>query len=147
MKDDNFKIIYNEITELHKYQQQSLDLIYNKLNWILVSDLVFLVTLYNSRRPNILIILLVSLSAIFALIGFSPEKFKYTARISDQLDSVDKDKFLESLVKKKSEAFIENVAHSKKIETSLKYSQWLLVCAILFKFLIILFEIMVKTWC
>src|SRR5680860_548173 len=129
MKDENLKIIYNEVVELHKYQQQSLDLMYNKLNWILVSDLVFLATLYNARHLNVLVIFLVSLSAVLTLVGFSPEKFKYTAKISDQLLTADKNNFLESLIKKKREAFLKNKSRIKNVELLLKSSQWLLVFA------------------
>lgn len=85
MREENLKIIYNEVVELHKYQQQGLDLMYNKLNWILVSDLVILALLYNSRRPSALVILLVSLSAVFALISFEPKNLNILQRYPNNL--------------------------------------------------------------
>ncbi|MFA5643236.1 MAG: hypothetical protein WC949_01620 [Candidatus Paceibacterota bacterium] len=140
MKEESLKIIYNEVVELHKYQQQALDLMYNKLNWILVSDLVFLAVLYSVHRSNIFIVLLVSLSAVITLAGFSPEKFKFTAKISKQLIKADDDNFLESLIKKKKDAFMRNESRSKSVEKLLKCSQWLLIFAILFQFLTLIFR-------
>lgn len=137
MKEENLKTIYKETVELHKYQQQSLDLLYNKLNWILVSDVVFLASLYSTGHPNVLIIFLVSLSAAFTLSGFSPKGFKYTRKISDQLIDVDRDNFLEILISKKAEAFEKNVGRSKELKIILGFSQWLLIAAIFLQFLIL----------
>jgi len=140
MKDENLKIIYNEVVELHKYQQQSIDLMYNKFNWILVADSVFLAALYNTRHANILVILLVAISAVLSLLSFVPTKYKYTAKISDQLTNVDNNKFLESLIKKKKEAFTKNESHMTNMGNLLICSQLLLVFAILCQFLMLIIK-------
>jgi hypothetical protein len=58
----NLKIVYEEITELHRNQQSAADLSYNKLNWILVSDIVFLAALFADKRMNAIIIALICVS-------------------------------------------------------------------------------------
>ena len=111
MKDDNLKIIYEEISELHRFQQSGVDLLYNKLNWILVSDLVFIVALMSSKESSMIATLLVSASAILVLIKFQPQVFKSTAQITNQLDTVEKPNFLESLIKKKRGAKCKQGTH------------------------------------
>ncbi len=101
MKEENLKIIYEEISELHRYQQSGVDLLYNKLNWILVSDLVFVAALMSSKESSTIAVLLASASAILVLIKFQPQVFKNTAQITSQLETVDRPNFLESLIKKK----------------------------------------------
>lgn len=136
MKKENLKIIYNEVVELHKYQQQGLDLMYNKLNWILVSDVVFLAALYSGRQHSLVVMMFVSLSVILVLFGFSRKKFKFTAKISKQLSRADDTSFLTSLIKKKREAFLANNNRVKNLELLLNISQWLLAGAILLQLFI-----------
>ncbi len=139
MKEENLKTVYNEVNELHKHQQQGIDLMYNKLNWILVSDIVFLAGLYANHCPNVFVVILVSISAIVALLSFNTKKYKHTAKISSQLDGVENEHFLESLIEKKREAFIANDSRNKELAELLQYSQWLLVGAIIAQFLTLIF--------
>ncbi|MHB1769502.1 MAG: hypothetical protein ACYCPH_00220 [Minisyncoccota bacterium] len=138
MKDENLKIIYDEIVELHRYQQSGVDLLYNKLNWILVSDLVFLAAAYNLHWPNFLAQLLASASAVLVLLKFQPETFKSTAQISAQLDQVEHKDFLESLIKKKKEALNANATRIDKLSGSMLWARILLIAAIAVQFLSIL---------
>jgi len=130
MKEKNLETVYQEITEILSQQQASVDLLYNKFNWILVSDLVFLAALYNTHRPNVLVVLLVSLSGILCLVGFQPKVFKMTAKISAQLDKVDESNFLESLIDKKKEAFTANDSRVDEMKNLMSWSRWLLISAI-----------------
>lgn len=135
MKDENLKIIYEEISELHRYQQSGVDLLYNKLNWILVSDLVFVAALMSSKESSIIATLLASASAILVLIKFQPQVFKNTAQITSQLETVDKPNFLESLIKKKKEALNANKSRIDELNNVMFYARLLLILAIGIQFL------------
>ncbi len=130
MREENLKVIYEEISELLRHQQASVDILYNKLNWILVADSVFLAALYSIHRPNILVVLLVSISAILCLVSFQPETFKITAHVTMQLAKASEDNFLESLIDKKREAFNANDSKTENIERRMSWSRYLLVAAI-----------------
>jgi hypothetical protein len=141
MENENLKILYNETVEIHKYQQQGIDLFYNKLNWILVSDVVFLAGLYGgSKHPNILVVLLISTSILFAFFGFSSRKFKYTAKISKQLNDIEKDNYIKILIDKKRQAFEKNAQTIKEMKKDLIYSQWLFIAAILLQFVLLIIK-------
>lgn len=135
MKDENLKIIYEEISELHRYQQSGVDLLYNKLNWILVSDLVFVAALMSSKESSTIATLLASASAILVLIKFQPQVFKNTAQITSQLETVDKPNFLESLIKKKKEALNANKSRIDELNNVMFYARLLLILAIGIQFL------------
>ena len=137
MKEENLKVIYDEMSEILREQQGSIDLLYNKLNWILVSDVVFLAALYTAHHQNFLVILLVSLSALVCLIGFQPQVFKMTANISAQLKKVEESNFLESLINKKRVAFNANDSKVSNIKRWMSLSQYLLIAAIVLQLLII----------
>lgn len=137
MKEKNFKIIYDELVELHKNQQSVIGLTNNKLNWILVSCVVLLATIYSTHCPNIAVVLLLSLSAGLALFGFSPKKFKITEKISDQISKVGDVDFLEKLVEKKREAYNANEKREMDMDRIMFYSQNLLITAITLQFLIL----------
>lgn len=138
-KEDNLKIVYKESVETYKYQQSAVDLIYNKLNWILVSDIVFLAALYGAHRHSAIVALLVVLSAILSLLGLNPRKFKGTAKISEQLKKVDSDKnkFLEAIISKRIEAFNANEKRINDISCFLSFSKWLLISALIIQFLLL----------
>jgi len=135
MKDENLKIIYEEISELHRFQQSGVDLLYNKLNWILVADLVFIAAIMNTTQGSTIATLLASASAILVLIKFQPQVFKNTAQITSQLESVDKLNFLESLIKKKKEALNSNKSRIDELNTVMFYARILLILAIGIQFL------------
>jgi hypothetical protein len=140
-KNDNLKIVFNEVVELHQYQQQSLDLMYNKLNWILVADFVFLASLYSAKHLYAFVVFLVSISVTAALIGFAPKQYRYTARISKQLADVKENNFsLEHLINKKRDAFLKNSSESKKVECCLKISQYTLLVAVWVQLLFYIFS-------
>lgn len=44
----NLEIVYKESCEAARNQQSSIDLLYNKLNWVLVSDAVLLAAMFGS---------------------------------------------------------------------------------------------------
>jgi hypothetical protein len=136
-KEENLKIVYNEVLELNKYQQQGIDLMFNKLNWILVADSVILAAFYNLKEYNLVVVFLVSLSIVFSVVGFSPIRMKVTAKITSQLEKIDQDDFLEYLVAKKREAYIGNASRSKNLENILWIAQWSLAGAISLQFLLI----------
>jgi hypothetical protein len=136
MKEHNLNIVYEEITELHRIQQSGIDLVYNKFNWILVSDIVFLAALYNSHRPSVTVTILVSLSGILALLGIEPIKFKITAKVTDQLSSVEDENFLLDLIKTKKEALNKNQSRTVELNSVITYSKWLLIAAIVLQCLI-----------
>lgn len=135
MKEDNLKVIYEEISELHRFQQSSVDLLYNKLNWVLVSDLVFIAALVSSKNGSILALLLASLSAILALIEFQPHVFQSTAQISDQLERAAEPNFMESLIKKKKEAYHMNAERLESLNTTMLYTRIFLLAALILQFL------------
>ncbi len=137
MKEDNLKVIYDEITELHRFQQSGVDLLYNKLNWILVSDLVLIAALLNFKHPSILALLFAGASAVLVLIKFQPQIFKSTAQITNQLENVEKPNFLESLIKKKKEAYNANKGRIDELNTVMLYARVLLILAIVTQFLVI----------
>jgi len=137
MKDENLKIIYDEITELHRFQQSGVDLLYNKLNWILVSDLVLIAAILNFKYPSILALLFAGASAVLVLIKFQPQIFKSTAQITNQLENVEKPNFLESLIKKKKEAYNANKGRIDELNTVMLYARVLLILAIVTQFLVI----------
>ena len=138
-KEDNLKIVYKESIEVNKQQQLAIDLIYNKLNWILVSDLVFLAAIYSMYRLNIAVLFLVILSAILSLLGLDPQIFKGTAKLSEQLTRVDNDKneFLKGLINKKIEAFNANNKRISEISSFLLFSKYLLIIALIVQFLLL----------
>lgn len=141
MKEKNFKIIYDELVELHKNQQEVIKLTSNKLNWILVSDVVLLAFIYSTNSPNIAVIILLSLSAILSLFGFSPRKFKITEKISDQINRVEDENFLEKLVNKKREAYNSNEGRERSMNETMFNSQILLIIALVLQFLLIALQI------
>lgn len=138
MKEENLKIVYQEINELQRQQQGSIDLLYNKLNWILVSDVVFLAALYSVRHPALLVVLLVSVSAILALIGFQPQTFHITAKISEQLDKTGETDFMKLLLEKKRDMFNINIKKTKLMKNMLAWSRYLLIAALGLQFLVLL---------
>lgn len=140
-KEENLKIIYKEVSDLHKYQQEGIDLVNNKSNWILVSDMVFLTILYQIPQKNFfifVIIFLVTVSAILSLIIFKPKRFKNTAKISKQLEKKDEKRevFLESLIRKKKQAYTANALEKKKIDQLLLLAQYMLIIALILGLLI-----------
>lgn len=135
MKEENLKIIYEEISELHRFQQSGVDLLYNKLNWILVSDLVFIAAMISSKYGSTLAIFLASASAIVALVKFEPQVFKGTAKISDLVEIVEKEDFLKILVKKKTEAYNANKGRITELNKFMFYTRVLLISAIVIQFL------------
>ena len=102
MNEKNLEIVLNELSDLLKNQQESIDLLYNKLNWMLVSSVVLLTGLFSSDYPNIFVVSLLVLSVYVALIGFIPKAFNITVKIEEQLKYVENDKFIISLINKKS---------------------------------------------
>lgn len=139
-KEENLKIVYNEIVELHRQHQSGIDLVYNKLNWILVSDLVFLASIYNMRCPSVSVAVLVSISVILSLVGFERREFRTTEKIMTQLERTDDDNFLEVLIEKKRGAFNKNESQNKKISDLMHYASWFLIIAVVLQCLLLIFK-------
>ena len=137
-ESENLKIVYREVCDLDRHQQSSIDLLYNKLNWILVSDFVFLAAIYNTDYPNTLVTLLTTASAVVCLVGFQPKIFKGTVSITDQLDNIDKPNFLKSLIESKRKAFSTNNEPAKKISKTMEWSRGLLIAAIILQVILML---------
>lgn len=129
MNSENLKIIYQEVTELLNNQQASIDLLYNKLNWILVSDLVFLGMTYT-KNPNPIALLLATLSAVISVIQLRPEIFKSTVKIKNQLEQSEKADFLRELIEKKREVFNLNGDTVKQISRRFEYAAYLLAAGL-----------------
>lgn len=128
--ETDLRIVYDEVTHLLDRQSDAVDLLYNKLNWVLVSDVVFLDAVLTGHGSRIFIALLVCLSAIFALIGFRAVPFKVTAKISRLLEIVGEEAFLRSLIKKKISAFHKNKKRARLVVFCIRASIGLLILAI-----------------
>jgi hypothetical protein len=137
-REEDLKIVYSDAVELHNQQQASLDLIYNKFNWILVSDVVLLGAMYSVHRLNILIVFVITLSAVLSLIGFESRKFKITEKISTQLVRAGNTDFLEGLIEKKRLAFEANASQVTEITNLMKYSSRLLILALALQCLLLI---------
>ena len=135
IKENDLKIIYEDVAELHRQQQSAIELVYNKLNWILVSDIVFIAAIMSGRHPNIAVLLLICLSAILALLGLEPQSFKMTQKITDQLANAGKEDFLEDLIKKKKEVYNKNESRSTTLNLILTGSKMLLIIGITLQFM------------
>lgn len=140
MEKEHLEIIYDEIVEIHKHQQEAVDLIYNKLNWILVSDFVFLAAIFNFHWRSKIVILLVCISIVATLVIIGHHKFKATAKISKMLEKKDNPKFLEDLIVVKVKAFNKNESEITKIEKHLTWSRYSLIFAVVLQFLLIIFK-------
>lgn len=138
MRAEDLKIVYDEVSELHRFQQDSINLLYNKLNWILVSDLVFIAAIYAAHHQSILAILCASVSSIIVLVKFQAKVFKSTAVIKDQLKVAGEPNFLESLINKKREALNSNASKLEETEEALKLARYLLVAAIVLELLVLI---------
>jgi len=137
MKEKNLKIVLEEVSDLLRNQQEGIDLLYNKLNWILVSNVVLLSALFASDCPNLVVGSFLVISIVITLVGFSPKTFKVTAKISDQLRLVDEAGFLVSLINKKRQAFLSNNKKLKRVHLVLRYASGCLICAIVLQFIVI----------
>ena len=129
-REEKLNIIYQETVEMHKQHQVGIDLVYNKLNWILVSGMVFLAMLYSGRHTNMLIVIIASASTIVTLVGFERRTFHVTKKISDQLAEVESENFLENLIVKKVAAFNANEKQNKQISDLMHWASWLLIAAV-----------------
>lgn len=129
-KEENLKIIYEEVSEIHRFQQSGVDMLNNKMNWVLVSDLVFLAVVYDLHQRSVLAVLLASLSAIVVLIYFKPIRFKSTVEISKQLEHADKDSFLRDLIDTKRQAFNANAGRVKELKAAMLSARVLLIAAL-----------------
>ena len=141
MQKQNLEIIYDEVVEIHRYQQQGVDLVYNKLNWILVSDFVFLTAVFSLHHRNVLVILLISASIITSMIGFGSRTFKSTKQISKMLEEKNDQNFLEKLIEKKVEAFNKNKNTLKGINANLYFSQFCLSLAVIMQLVLLITKI------
>lgn len=136
MNKDNLNIILEEVTEIQKQQQDAVTLLYNKVNWIIVSSFVFLTSIYNSPKLNVDVCYFVTVSIGFALFALRTKRFKYTAKIRSML-KLNKDKrFLISLIKTKKSAFDNNQKKIKIIRDYLFLSKLFLLIAVIIQFLI-----------
>lgn len=137
MQDRNLEIVLEETRELLRNQQDGIDLLYNKLNWILVSNIVLLATLFSFRGQNFIVVALLIVSIIIILTGFNPRTFKITAKISDQLKLHEDGRFLKSLITKKKEAYLANNKRITMVHQILKRSSYCLIGALVVQFLMI----------
>lgn len=140
MKEKNLKIVYEEISELHRFQQSSVDMTYNKLNWILVSDVVLLGVFFSLHHRSFLAVLLVCISAIIVLIQFQPKTFKYAPHVTSMLEKLDMDDsdFLQSVIAKKKEALNANTSRLKEINGWMFTARVLLIAALALQVLLLL---------
>ncbi|BFT94812.1 hypothetical protein MNSC_08200 [Minisyncoccus archaeophilus] len=138
--NDNLKIVYNEVLELHKYQQQSFDLLYNKLNWVLVSDVLLLIFFISQESVAILVIFCILISILFTLFAFNPKGYSYTIVISKQLENYEDEDYLKNLIKKRREAFGRNESKIVGIKKALLISNFFLSLGIILEFIIILIQ-------
>jgi len=79
MTDENLKIIYNEVIDARKQQQEDVNLIYNKFNWIIISDIALIIVILNSKPLSSLLIfvfLILTTSLIFSLLSLRLNSFK-----------------------------------------------------------------------
>lgn len=140
MSKENLKIIYDEAVEIHQQQQAGVDLVYNKLNWILVSDFVFLAAIFSQHQKNILVMALVATSIIASLVGIEQRTFKSTAKLSTMLENVNNEKFLEHLIQKKIEAFNKNKSRVSEIERHLDWSKYCLIFALVLQLVLFIIK-------
>lgn len=141
MCDKNLNIILKEINELHRQQQESVALISNKLNWILVSDIVFLTACSNKGKGSIWTIYFVFISILFAIFGLRPKKFKWTAKIVTMLKEKNNSKFLNDLILKKKELFDSNIKNEKEMQDFLLLSKIMLAIGLGIEFVLIINKI------
>ncbi len=144
-KLNKLKIVLKETTEAHQLQQSGIDLIFGKLNWILVANVVFLAALYNAENASSVVILLLTFSILFSLIGLDPQDFKTTAKLSDQLEVASNEEnneagYLEALINKKIEAFNANQSRVDEIGTFLTFSKGLFILALAYQLVPVIAE-------
>lgn len=130
--EENLRMVHEELVDLHQKQQDGIDLIYNKFNWILVSDVVLLAALYNSEYVYSIVLILITFSAVIAIFGFESRTFKVTERITDQLERIESSQsdFLKKLAAKKREAFNANNKQILELSLYRQYSGALLLAAL-----------------
>lgn len=137
---EDLRVAYEEVSQLHSQQQGGIDLVYNKLNWILVSDIVFLVYLYGDEYANPGVIGLVTASALCALVGFQPERFKSTVKISALLEKAGEKGFMRSLIKRKKDAFVANNERTELMSEMMSGSRWFLIIALLLQLVVYFYQ-------
>jgi len=131
MDDRNLHVVLEELRALLSDQHTSLDLLSNKLNWILVSNVFLLSTLlFSSQSPNIIPCCLLVFSIIVVLIAFQPKAFRSAARTIDQLTQYEDRQFLQSLIDKKLDDYAANAKRITNVSHAFLWSSVLLVVAL-----------------
>lgn len=85
-KKENLKIIYDEILRARKAQEKDIELIYNKFNWILVSNIVVLVGSLQFKESSFLLflgIIFIIASTTFSLYFLRLNFFKRGPKLND----------------------------------------------------------------
>lgn len=136
MVKENLNLVYKEVSGLQKQQQDAITLLNNKLNWILVSDFVFLATLLNLNMIKTFSAFSVLVSICIALFALRERKFHFTAKVLRMLECIDNEKFMIDLIKKKKKAFDKNKKKKERTEEFLFFSKFFLFVAVLAQFLV-----------
>jgi len=137
MTDENLKIIYNEVIDARKQQQEDVNLIYNKFNWIIISDIALIIVILNSKPLSSLLIfvfLILTTSLIFSLLSLRLNSFKRGPKLEKLVYYRNKSSkyFLNALNNK----IIKDIEYNKKnikwFGNYLKISIFLLIIGVIF---------------
>jgi len=127
----NSHVVLEELRELLNNQHASLNLLSNKLNWILVSDVFLLSTsLFSFESPNLIVCCLLVFSIVIVLIAFQPRAFRSVAGIENQLKQHDDQQFLQLLIDRKIEDYSANAKRILNVSHAFLWSSVFLVVAL-----------------
>ena len=133
---ENLKLIHEEIICAREQQLKDVELIYNKFNWILVTNIVLLGFLLSLKDKDIFIFLAFIFligSSLLSLISLKLKTFKRGPLLCKLIDAEKKseDQLLRALNKKIHQDIEKNKDLVKNFGDYLKYSIYLLMLALL----------------
>jgi hypothetical protein len=131
MDQESLKLIYQELVDARKQQQLDFDMIYNKFNWVIVSDIVLFGVLFSndinifSSLPAILLFASMLISLIFS----RANNYKWGADFNELISAKNKKsiKLINALNNKISKAVEKNSEVSERFARYLGYSIFLLI--------------------
>jgi len=140
------KFIYEEINESTKTQQGAIDMLNNKFNWIIASNIGVMALVFSKRELNneflnfSFFALLVSLA--FSVISLWVRKYKRGPLLSELIgaEKYPEDKLLREVNKKMVEAININQKSIDELGTFLKIAIIFLVSSVVLLFLSILIK-------
>lgn len=134
---ENFKLIYNELIDARSQQQKDADMIYNKFNWLIVSNIAIIGILLQINNLSIylkLSILSSTISLILCLISLKLKSFKRGPKLFELIETKTWPQKIQ--IQKLNEKILDAIEKNKQIikyfANYLKYSIYSLIAGLLF---------------